>query len=478
MRTRSLRLRDRDRDRGLEDAERRWRRRVALVGTVLVALLVGGGVVGAQLSVRVDIEDAEIHAKHNHPGNPITYPLASNVRYVTGDNSSTGGHVVVEGNRLYLGAYGLGLRIFDISDRAKPRLIGEYMPGGRADAPPDAAVFDGRHIAVLNGTARVTATDARTDRTEFLDVTDPANPRVLWTFVGPEDGESHNGDIADARRLYLPSGGRGVNGLRIYDLNPLLEATPAAPANLVRANPVTLWESSPYRLGRPVGAPFTHTHDIEIYLDYQVRQADGSYAPRDIVLLAEGGTYLNNSGDTGSIFVIDVTDPRNPVVLNRWLHERGPDHHPIRYHHEVQFLAGDRHVMLVTDEDMHNGCGGAGGITTLRVSEDLTRVTEELSEWFIPLGTPAPVCSVHVFSSHNDVVFLGSYNAGLQVVDYADPRNPQQIGYYIAPGTTAWGALYHDGYIYVGDMARGLDVFEYEDPDRLLPKRLRIRVNP
>ena len=157
------------------------------------------------------------------------------------------------------------------------------------------------------------------------------------------------------------------------------------------------------------------------------------------MLLAEGGNYTDNNGDTGSVFVIDITDPSKPVVLNRWLHERGPGHHPIRYHHEVQFLAGDPSVMLVTDEDMHNGCGSAGGITALRVSADLTRVTEELSEWFVPLGTPAPVCSVHVFSSYNDVVFVGSYNAGLQVVDYADPKNPQRIGYYIAPGTTALG---------------------------------------
>ena len=43
-------------------------------------------------------------------------------------------------------------------------------------------------------------------------------------------------------------------------------------------------------------------------------------------------------------------------------------------------------------------------------------------------GDPAPVCSVHVPSSE---------------------------------GTTAWGALYHRGMIYVGDMTRGLDVFEY-----------------
>jgi hypothetical protein len=47
-------------------------------------------------------------------------------------------------------------------------------------------VFGRRHIAVLNGTRRTsTHSAARTDRTEFLDVTDAANPRLLWTF-GPD----------------------------------------------------------------------------------------------------------------------------------------------------------------------------------------------------------------------------------------------------------------------------------------------------
>jgi hypothetical protein len=398
---------------------------------------------------------------------PTALAPRENVEYVGGDNGFTGGHVVVEGNRLYLGSYGNGLRVYDISDPADPSFMGAYTPGLRADTPPDAAVWNGRHIAVLNGTRRTHSAlppDARTDRTEFLDLTDPARPRVLWTF-GPDqvDGESHNGDIVDARRLYFPSGGVGVQGLRIYDLNPLLGMPAGAPVNVYRGDPVKLWESSPYRNGRPVGAAFTHTHDIEVYVDYPV---DG-LGRRDIALLAEGGNYLG-AGDTGSVFVIDVTDPANPVVLLRWLHERGVDHHPIRYHHEVQFLASDPRVILVTDEDLHNGCGSAGGITAVRLSPDLTQATE-LSEWFIPFGTPAPVCSVHVFSSDGPLVFLGSYNAGLQVVDYSDPAGPRQVGHFIAEGATSWGALYHRGYIYVGDMSRGLDVFRYVGPRPDLP---------
>jgi len=398
---------------------------------------------------------------------PTALAPRENVEYVGGDNGFTGGHVAVESGRLYLGSYGNGLRIYDISSPAEPTLLGQYTPGLRADAPPDAAVLDGRHIAVLNGTRRTHGAlppDARTDRTEFLDVTDPASPKLLWTF-GPDqiDGESHNGDIVDARRLYLPSGGVGMQGLRIYDLSPLVGTPAGAPQNIFRGNPAELWEQSPYRGDKPVGAPFTHTHDIEVYVDHPVE----GLGLRDIALLAEGGNYIGN-GDTGSVFVIDVTDPRDPVVLLRWLHERGVDHHPIRYHHEAQLLDSDPSVMLVTDEDMHNGCGSAGGITAVRLAPDLRSATE-LSEWFIPFGTPAAVCSVHVFSSEGPLVFLGSYNAGLQVVDYGDPANPRQVGHFIAEGATSWGALHHEGYVYVGDMTRGLDVFRYTGPGAALP---------
>jgi hypothetical protein len=435
--------------------------------------------------------DEHAHAEHDVPGNPLSVAVTENVDLVDSDGGATGGHVVAEGDRLYVGAYGAGFRIFDISNPANPRQIGAYLPGNRADAVPDAAVYgnrrSARHIAVLNGTRRTTFTqETRTDRSEFLDVTDPANPILLHEFVGQEHGEAHNGDIVDRRRLWLPSGGTGVSGdgrwgLRIYDLQPLIKTptskcrpkapdNPCAPVRIFNGNPVALWESSPYRNGRPVGAAFTHTHDITVYTDYPVLRPGGSTARRDIALLAEGGNYTNDAGDTGSVFVIDITDPRNPVVLLRWLHERGPAHHPIRYHHEAQFLASDPRVMLVTDEDLHHPCGeddgtdgldtAGGGNVAVRLDPSLTAATE-LSEWFIPAGTPAPVCSAHVFSSKGSLVAMGSYNAGLQVIDYQDPSQPQRVAQGIAPGTTAWGAWWNGDLIYVGDMARGLDTFRY-----------------
>jgi Ca2+-binding RTX toxin-like protein len=57
------------------------------------------------------------------------------------------------------------------------------------------------------------------------------------------------------------------------------------------------------------------------------------------------------------------------------------------------------------------------------------------------------------------------------VIDYSDPAKPKRVGYYIGDGSSAWGAYYNpdDGYIYQGDMSRGLDVLEFLGPIPGLP---------
>ena len=407
-----------------------------------------------------------------------------NVRHLLNVPGSTGGHVAVEGNRLYVGAYGLGMTIFDISNPANPVKIGEYKPvvggqagftpsagdpGLRADTVPDAAVFDGRHIATLNGTGRA----AGSQQTEFLDVTNPAAPVLLHRLAGGA-GEAHNGDIVDARRLWLPSGGGGNDFVRIFDLNPLLQSPPKAPSKLFGGNIQTLWVNSPYRakMGKPIGVVPSHIHDLEVYTDYEVllledqwvdQNGDGTpdptYAKKDLAFYAASQGYPLSVGAVGqpnsAVYILDITDPTNPVVMNKI--PGRPGH---RYMHEVQLLQGNPRVMFTSDEDLHNGCD-AGGVYSWTLSENLMEATFGDS-WFNGTGTPAPVCSAHVFSSHGNYVFMGSYNAGLQVIDFSNPSDLKRAGQYIAEGANSWGALYHKGVVYVGDFgARGLDVFEF-----------------
>lgn len=396
--------------------------------------------------------------------------VAERVAHVANVPGGTGGHSIIEGNRLYVGAYGYGMRLFDISNPRSPKPLGEFRPGPqsggqdpdpgvRADAVPDAAVLGGRHIVALNGTGRT----AGAQQTEFLDWTNPAKPELLFRFSNRDDGESHNGDIVDARRWWVPS---GLVNFRIYDLSPLLGKTPAAPARLVSVNPRELWESSPHRKGRPVGGPSTSIHDIEVYADREV-VVGGKKTKRDIALVAEGGNYLQGN-NSGSLYILDITNPRAPVALLR--HQRtAKDGKVMRYVHEAQFLDGRDDIIVTTDEDLHSGCDN-GGIAVSRVSPDLTQI-QELSQWFIGSGTPATVCSVHVMSTKDRYAFFGSYNAGLQVVDLDNPSKPVRAGRFIAAGANSWGALVHPrerGYVtYVGDFGgRGLDVLELQVPDR------------
>ena len=402
-----------------------------------------------------------------------------NVRHLTTVAGNTGGHVVVEGNRLYMGNYGTGLSAYDITNPRAPVKIGQYLPGPsntdgadpgvRADAPPDAAVWDGRHIVSLGGTNRV----ANRIQTEFIDFTDPANPVLLHRMLGGNDRESHNGDIVDARKLWLPSGGSANNGLRIYDLSPLLESPPAAPQMLFSANPHTLWLGSQYKehYEKTSGGSFNHTHDIEVYTDREILlpewewvdqdddgEPDPTYGLRDIALLAAAG----GGNASGAVYTIDITDPTAPVVISKWQNPSGSGNTPISYLHEVQFLDGDPGTMFVADENLAAGCN-AGRVYTVNVSEDLVH-TQKLAEWAIGSGyQDTPACAgAHVFSSKDRHVFMGAYVAGLQVIDMRDPAAPKRAGRYIAEGMNSWGALAAKGLVYTGDFGgRGLDVFEF-----------------
>jgi hypothetical protein len=50
------------------------------------------------------------------------------------------------------------------------------------------------------------------------------------------------------------------------------------------------------------------------------------------------------------------------------------------------------------------------------------------------------------------------------VVDYSNPAAPRRVGHYIAEGATSWVAHYHHGFVYMGDMSRGLDVLRWHGP--------------
>jgi hypothetical protein len=53
------------------------------------------------------------------------------------------------------------------------------------------------------------------------------------------------------------------------------------------------------------------------------------------------------------------------------------------------------------------------------------------------------------------------YGRGVRVVDFSDPSAPKELAHYVPTDGDTWSAKPHNGYIYAGDINRGLDVYRY-----------------
>jgi hypothetical protein len=86
---------------------------------------------------------------------------------------------LVNGHFLYAACGEQGLRIFDVADPARPRLVGQYP------APTDSRTIDTRKVSVIGNMAYLANWIGLADgysisgSFDVLDVSDPANPKLL-----------------------------------------------------------------------------------------------------------------------------------------------------------------------------------------------------------------------------------------------------------------------------------------------------------
>jgi hypothetical protein len=186
--------------------------------------------------------------------------------------------------------------------------------------------------------------------------------------------------------------------------------------------------------------------------------------------------------------VIDVTDPSKP--LHR---ERLQDPHvTISHQAEPNF---DRRLLLVTDE--YNGgaanTGACGGSPATRVPIPIgvpqfgdpqnigalhiyrldaqgdiadAGAVDKAGTYNIPYAAneePSAGCTIHVFWQAPDENRLVTawYGQGTRIIDFSDPAKPKELGHFIASGSDVWAAKPHRGYIFTGDILRGMDVLRY-----------------
>jgi hypothetical protein len=409
----------------------------------LAALLVLAAPAGAFTAVgEVGLTAAQEQAPLEGSGENME--LVANVPMEGGSSGVAASDLELHGDHAFVGSYGEGMVVVDISDPTKPRRVGKFnCPGGQNDIQLSP---DGRWVAMAIET-RSNTCHPQDEGTSILDVSDPANPREV-AFINREElpNGSHNNTL-DWPYLYVNQYATSYSQLEIFDLS-----TP----------------SQPRKVG---GLSFDGEDSVhDLYVDHR----------------PDGRTFAY-AASIGFTDVIDVTDPSAPL-----LRERLADPHvTISHQAEPNF---DRRLLLVTDE--YNGgaaftgpCGGGPARVPVPVGipqfGDPTNIgalhiyrldsqgniadgggVDKAGTFNIPYGAgeePSSGCTIHVFWQAPDENRLVTawYGQGVRIVDFSDPAAPKQLGSFVASGSDVWSAKPHRGYIYAGDILRGLDVYRY-----------------
>ncbi|HVX39262.1 MAG TPA: hypothetical protein VHB25_06780 [Gemmatimonadaceae bacterium] len=187
--------------------------------------------------------------------------------------------------------------------------------------------------------------------------------------------------------------------------------------------------------------------------------------------------------------LVDISDPEHPVRL-----DAAADTNFSLWHTAV--FSNDGSKVVFTDEwggGTAPNCQATsmmqmGGNAVLTIA-DRSKMTEH-AYFKIPTAQSAQENCV----SHNgglvpvpgrDLMVQGWYQGGIDVSDFSDPDHPFEVAFYDrgpvdAPSDTSkasarsrytiggsWGAYYWNGYIYSSELARGFDIYELTPTDKL-----------
>lgn len=348
------------------------------------------------------------------PGSQHDVSVWKNLLFVSVDTPLTGPEC---GNTPVAGTGWEGIRIFDVANPAQPAYVGAV------------ATDCGSHTHTL--------------------VPDEANGRVLLyvsSYPANHLGPTPYGTTC--ARL-------NADGTQGHSVISVIAVPLAAPAT------ASVVSQPRFEIVDRGGVPgYRGCHDISVYLTIKRAAA---------ACLSEGQIW-------------DISDPANPKTIARV-------HNPnINIWHSASFT-WDGRVVLFGDE------AGGGGQPRCRSTDPATLG----AMWFYdlasldtldgttvqtPLGSfkigrvqgDAANCTTHNFNvvpvSGRYIAVSAYYAGGTSVIDFTDPANAREIGFYDPHGANTWSSYWYNGFIYTNDTGRGVDVMLLSDRARAGARKL------
>jgi hypothetical protein len=367
-------------------------------------------------------------------------PLAtsSNVHYLDHIPGTAAG-MSFQGHYAYVSGWG-GITVLDIAQADSPQLVGALpLPH-----------FENEDVDLCGDTLIVVNDREAQDLGSILyvvDIADRTSPSISAVLplglTGSGRGSGHIANFvrSDCSLLWVDGG----NKVEVVDVSD-----PSAPKSLGKF--VSVASDS---------ANFRVTHDTELDSTGTVWSVGGGGAAGyKLTANPLAPQLLGTTGAAGS-----NPSPYNDFILHN-SQRRGK-------------------TLLVTEEDYIDqdevppgGCRGQGKFETWDLSKMKSGITP-LDTWETELNgmftggavdSKAPVtvnCSSHWFDSKDGVATVGWYEQGVRFLDYRDPRDIKQVGYYIPANGSTWAAYWsptdpRGEIVYTADAYRGIDVLRID----------------
>ncbi|HVL53635.1 MAG TPA: post-COAP-1 domain-containing protein [Vitreimonas sp.] len=396
----------------------------------------------------------------------------------------------------FVGTLGGGTRIFDITDPAHPTAAGGYLdPGWQNDVQvrgdllvigfdwlvvganvstclqqknladgtageagvdlvrlsfdPQTATFTtsllgcyvssirtgGAHTTTIHPSGEWLTVNTSFAGLEVVDIRQPATPRLVHTVGTAVVDEAHDVSFSrDGNTLYSA----GIASTRIVDVTNVFGRAPT----LIGTAP-----NAPTAAQGADGQVVAISHQADVSSDGQI-----------LVVTDEAGGGLSetrcnegSSGKIGGAHFWSVADPANPRKLGTWVYPN-----PVLLIDALgpALTAIGRTERACTIHVFRNGGNGSAG--------------------------PGPIAAGYdgVSSLPKRQLVTAHYGAGTWWLDFSaassstdgiaeDPRATwgKTLGWNVMPGADTWSAKEYKGYIYTGDMTRGMDVFSFTSCD-------------
>ncbi len=346
----------------------------------------------------------------------------------------------------------------------------------------------------------------------IIDISDPENAKVLNTSADTPVRDADTILYPDGRLILITTqGGGNIVATDVTDpMHPKLASnvdTPAGNHNIavVPGTPIVYNTGmdiidysnpeAPMVMGKFEGGD--GCHDIAFFIDQAQEKSwalCAGYAQTEIWDIADPlapsllvaidypsvdkgipvvGERLDDLGVPQDAGGLDVPCVDNPAPAGPG---RTPCHtsatFPLSFSH-LAILNHDATVLIMGDETGGggiNGCdfyvdGGEAGTASGPIGNlwfyDITDPKKpDLRGHYSPSFSDADgSCTAHFGKTIEDTnhVIMAFYSAGIVLVDFTDLSNPREVD-RLDQGGNIWDVQYHQGYLFTGDMARGVDV--------------------